>query len=102
MSKKMSEKELNRKRLNLAAQFLFDCQMEAAYRHEGYGVNEFLARIALVKDYLQTLTKHPDYEVLSLLISDCEKAISESNNNEYLVDIFQAPIQYIDNNFKIL
>ena len=102
MSKKMSDKDLNRKRLNLAAQFLFDCQMEAAYRHEGYGVNEFLARIALVKDYLQALKNHSDYELLNILISDCEKAITESDNNEYLVDIFQAPIQYIDNNFKNL
>lgn len=100
--KKMSEKELNRRRLNLAAQFLFDCQMEISYHHEGYGVNEFLAKIALVKDYLNTLTKHPDYALLLILISDCEKAITESSDEEYLVNIFQAPISYIDNNFKIL
>lgn len=100
--KKMSEKELNRRRLNLAAQLLFDCQMEISYHHEGYGVNEFLAKIALIKDYLQTLTKHSDYGLLNILISDCEKAITQSDNEEYLVGIFQAPIDYIDNNFKIL
>lgn len=102
MSKKMSEKELNRRRLNIAAQLLFDCQMELSYHQEGYGVNEFLAKIALIKDYLITLIEHPDYSLLSLLISDCEKAITESSNEEYLVNIFQAPIEYIDKNFKVL
>lgn len=89
-----------RTKLNVAAQMLFDCQMELLYKAEGYGIDGFLTKIGIAKAYVADLTANPDFDILRLLFDDCEQAIKESSDFEYLVQVFQAPITFIDKNFQ--
>lgn len=89
-----------RTKLAVAAQMIFDCQMEILYKHEGYGVDGFITKINIARAYIADFTANPDFDILRLLFNDCEQAIKESTDSEYLAQVFQAPITFIDKNFK--